>query len=187
MNTSDAHYRMILNAIPIPAFVVGEDVEILDLNGAAAQFCNKNSEEVYRRRGGEVLHCLHSTDVPEGCGRGPHCSSCVIRNSVAELSGRAKGQPYDNEYTTGSRRAAKDSQVLITASSMPDCGDKLALVMVEDVTERQKEVYNISPSNSLRNSPMPRQQIDWHLSPGPSESFRHTLTLDSGNWTLIER
>src|ERR1700674_5203965 len=75
--------RTILSAIPIPAFVVDDDVQIVDMNSAAARFCARDHEVVYKCRGGEALHCLHSTDVPDGCGRAPLCQQCVIRNSVA--------------------------------------------------------------------------------------------------------
>jgi transcriptional regulator of aromatic amino acid metabolism len=116
MTPRDTQYQTILNAIPIPAFVVDDDVEILDLNGAAARFCGQKREEVYRRRGGVVLHCLHANDVAEGCGRGPHCKSCVIRNSVTKcLKQHALSRKIMNLQVVH-EHVAKESQVLITAS-----------------------------------------------------------------------
>jgi hypothetical protein len=66
--------------------------------------------------------------------------------------------------------AVEDLQVLITASSMPDGGDKLALVMGEDITHH-KPVYNISPTTPLWNSPMPRREIHWHPRPRTLREF----------------
>lgn len=127
--------RTIFNAIPIPAFVVDGDVRILDMNSAAAQLCGQDREAVYRRRGGEVLHCLNSTEVPEGCGRGALCENCVIRNSVTAC---LKGQTVSRQRINlqfAPELAAKDVQALITASPIPDSDEKLALLFVEDITE----------------------------------------------------
>jgi hypothetical protein len=132
---SDTLVRAIFNAIPIPAFVVDDDVRILELNGAAVQFCGQNREGVYRRRGGEVFHCLHSADVPEGCGKGPVCADCVIRNAVAKC---LEGQTISRRVMhlqLAPELEAKDLQILITASPIEDRGEKLALVMLEDITE----------------------------------------------------
>jgi hypothetical protein len=63
-------------------------VRIQEDNSAAAGFLLVQRSAILKHRGGEVLHCLNSTDVPEGCGRAPFCEECVIRNSVFVLSAR---------------------------------------------------------------------------------------------------
>jgi ribosomal protein S12 len=39
---------------------------------------------VLKRRAGEIMHCIHSIEVEEGCGRSPFCKGCIIRDSVTE-------------------------------------------------------------------------------------------------------
>ncbi len=171
MELGNAHYRTSLNALPIPAFVVNSDVQILDLNEAAADFCGRKREAVHKIRGGEALQCVHSADVSEGCGRGPFCKDCVIRNSITKC---LEGQTISRKVMKlqlGYKHEAKDLQVLITASPIPDGDKKLALVMVEDITDRQKPVYNISPTTPLRGSPVLRQEIDWHPRPRTLKEF----------------
>jgi len=200
MRPRDKHYQTIFGAIPVPAFVVDGDVEILDVNGAAAQFCGHSRETAYGRRAGEVLQCLHFKDVPEGCGRGPHCKSCVIRNSVTKcLEGHAVSRKVMN-LELAQEPAAKELKSLITASPISAGGEKLALVMVEDITEGQKPVYNISPTLPLRGSPMLRRQIDWDLRPRPLRDFpvdaqlrlrqldfNRTITVCAGDKALYVR
>jgi PAS domain-containing protein len=77
-----ALHRAVFDAMPLPIFIVDPDVSILEYNSAAAQFLRADKKTVLKRRGGEVLHCIHSAEVPEGCGRAPACSSCVVRNAV---------------------------------------------------------------------------------------------------------
>jgi PAS domain-containing protein len=76
--------RSVFDALPSLIFVVDEDVRIQEYNAAATEFLSDRRDAILKHRGGEVLHCLHSIDVAEGCGRAPFCKSCVIRNSVAE-------------------------------------------------------------------------------------------------------
>lgn len=75
-------HRVMFDAIPIPMFVVDGDVTILEYNSAAARLVGSSRAGVLKKRGGEVLHCLHSTETGGGCGASPSCSDCVVRNSV---------------------------------------------------------------------------------------------------------
>ena len=127
--------RTIFNAIPIPAFVVNGDVQILDLNDTAAEFCGQALNLVYRRRGGDVLGCLHATDVSEGCGRGPACQGCIIRNSVALcLQGQIVSHRMVNLQLSHGLEV-KELQALVTASPLPDGSEKLALLIVDSIPD----------------------------------------------------
>jgi PAS domain-containing protein len=74
--------RSVFDALPSLIFVVDEDIKIQEYNAAAAEFLSGKRAAILKHRGGEVLRCLHATDVTEGCGRAPFCKTCVIRNSV---------------------------------------------------------------------------------------------------------
>lgn len=177
MRPRDNHYQKLFGAIPVPAFVVGDDVEILDLNRAAVSFFRQDREAAYGHRAGEVLGCGHVTDVPEGCGRGPHCTNCVIRNSVTKsLEGHAVSRKVMH-LQLAQELKKKELKTLITASPISAGGEKLALVMVEDITERQRPLYNISPALPLQGSALPRRQIDWDLRTRPLRKFPADVQL----------
>jgi len=89
-------HRMLFDAMPMPVFVVDADVTILEYNTAASKLLNKGRQEWKRRRGGHVLHCVHSEDVPQGCGHGPACLDCVLRQSVRAAS---RGQRVTRKLT----------------------------------------------------------------------------------------
>jgi nitrogen fixation/metabolism regulation signal transduction histidine kinase len=79
-------HRMLFDAMPMPVFVVDQDVTILEYNTAASQLLAKGRPEWLGRRSGHLLNCVHSEDVPEGCGHGPACLDCVLRQSVRAAS-----------------------------------------------------------------------------------------------------
>jgi len=131
----DSYCRTILNAIPLAIFVVDEDVRIHDLNNAAATVFGLNKATVMKRRGGEVLHCLHRYDVPEGCGRGEYCRSCVIRNSVkASLQGQTITRKR-TKFVLLQEGTKKEVELLITASPLVNDEKPLALLIIEDISE----------------------------------------------------
>ena len=124
--------RTVFDAIPIPVFVVDDDVRILDMNSAAAEFSGQCIDAVHRRHSGQVLHCFHANDVPEGCGRGPSCKSCVIRNSVGtSLDGQTVSRRRINLRVAEGEKS-RDLQILVTACPTAEQGR--ALLMMEDVT-----------------------------------------------------
>lgn len=134
-NTDELYYQTILNAIPLMIFVVDHDVRICDLNHAAATVFGLDKATILNRRGGEVLHCLHAHDVPEGCGRAPFCQNCVIRNSVTKcLEGQAVTRRRTKaELLLGGTK--KEIELLITASPMPSSKEVQVLLILEDINE----------------------------------------------------
>ena len=82
-------HRMLFDAMPLPVFVVDDDVCILECNTAAAKLLGKSKQSLIGKRCGEMLNCIHAVEVPEGCGRAPDCGECVVRQSVrAAVRGR---------------------------------------------------------------------------------------------------
>ena len=128
-------FKAILNAIPSPVFVVDSDVRIIEFNEAAAPLLVQNPGVALRLRGGEAMHCLHSSDVPEGCGRAPFCSDCVIRNSVSQsFSGRKISRRATKmELVRGP--SIREIYVLVTTSPFNYADQTHALLILEDVSE----------------------------------------------------
>lgn len=126
-------YRKVLDAIPLPLLVVDEDVRIHDYNEAAEPLLGFDHSISYHRRGGEVLHCLHSTDVPEGCGHGPVCKECVIRGSV---DGAYRGEKVSRRRTRMQLVAgSKVTEIYLLVSAAPlDIEDRrLVLLTLDDI------------------------------------------------------
>lgn len=74
----------VINAMPVPVFVVDEDVSILSCNTAAANLAADKVDNILRKRSGEVLGCINSTRTAMGCGHADECRFCIIRNAVNE-------------------------------------------------------------------------------------------------------
>ncbi|MBI5057066.1 MAG: GHKL domain-containing protein [Nitrospirae bacterium] len=128
----------LFDAVPSFLFIVDSDVRIHHLNSSALKLLNKDREAILLKRGGEVLNCLYSHEVPEGCGRSAHCKECVIRNSVTEVF---KGKNVFRKTTKVKHLADTGIQEVylsITASAFPYRDSTYALLVLEDVTREKR-------------------------------------------------
>lgn len=130
----DDFYRVVLDAIPSPVLILEKDVTIVDYNAAASAILGKDRSLVLNKRAGEALHCLHSLDVPEGCGRGPACRECVIRNSVNQsLNGEVVLRKI-TKIEFSMEPESREATVLVTTSPLAYDERKYALLLLDDVS-----------------------------------------------------
>jgi PAS domain-containing protein len=83
-------HRVLFDAMPLPVFVVNQDMCVFDYNTAAARLLRKDRKLVIRRRSGEALNCVNALESPAGCGCTPACRDCVVRKSV-QAAARGRG------------------------------------------------------------------------------------------------
>jgi PAS domain-containing protein len=128
-------HRMLFDAMPMPVFVVDEDVRILECNAAAARLFGPDKQTVVKRRGGEVLHCVHAMKVPEGCGRTPVCPDCPLRKAVQAAShGRCvTRQKAQMEVVAGGKTTKVD--LLASCSAFTYERSKFILLVLEGLND----------------------------------------------------
>jgi PAS domain-containing protein len=127
--------RTVFDAMPMLIFVVDDDVRIQEYNAAAAELLSTQRSAILKHRGGEVLHCLHASEVPKGCGRAPFCKDCVIRNSVAEA---LQGNRIARRRTRIEMiRDGKKIEIYALVSASPFLYEdrSLVLLVIEDIRE----------------------------------------------------
>ena len=176
--SADLRHPDIMNAIPVPIFLVDDDVRILDLNAAASRSFGLSKDSICLRRGGDALHCLHSYDVPEGCGRGPACKRCVIRNSVASSVEGASITRRRMKFEIRTEAKKSELELLISASPFPQAGQNVVLLVIEDFTElsRLRAIIPIcSQCKRIRNEKEFWQQVEGYFHDYIGVDFTHGL------------
>ena len=178
LQEDDALARSLLDAIPAYVFAVDEDVRVLEYNEAAAELVGQDRSAVLMKRGGDVMHCLHSTDAEDGCGRGPECKLCTIRNSVREaLQG-------DNVVRRRLRlellrdEDRKEIHALLSVSPLDHKGERLALLVIEDigeVAELQRLLPICARCKRIRNDNEYWERVELYLSKHYDLAFSHGL------------
>ncbi len=128
-------FRVVFDALPALIFVVDEDVRVQDYNAAVADFLTTPESAVLKRRSGEVLRCLHSTDVPAGCGRAPFCKGCIIRSSVGRAFAGDRVVRRRTRMELIRAGGKQDIYALITAAPFCYRDKSLVLLVIEDISE----------------------------------------------------
>lgn len=125
----------VFNAMPSIIFLVDQDVRIQEFNQAAADLMMTKRRVALKHRAGDILHCVNSLEVPEGCGRAPYCKDCVIRNSVAEAFNgkRIVRRRSKLELIRDQQRTV--IYALITVSPFTFQENTVALLVIEDISE----------------------------------------------------
>jgi signal transduction histidine kinase len=141
--------QRLFDAYPSPIFVVDRDVRIYHLNLAAARLLHLDEDAVLMKKGGEILHCIHSFAVPGGCGRSEYCPDCVVRGSVGKAF---SGEEIYRETTAltlveGDRK--KNIHFNMTASPLSHEGEEFVLLVMEDITEQKRTEEALSRHAAL--------------------------------------
>jgi len=127
------YLRTVFDTIPLPTFIVDDDVRIQDYNAAAGFLLGPEPESALHHRGGDALHCIHAE--ANGCGHSEPCRACVVRNSVkTALSGRVTHrETHKAELRSQGKTVVID--LLVTATPLPDGEAPHVLLLLEDISE----------------------------------------------------
>lgn len=125
--------RHALDAIPSMVMVTDDDARILYRNLAARELLTGG--KIYGNKAGEAMHCIHSADVPAGCGKGPHCRECVVRNSVTEVFTGKTVRRQRTDITVKLTDKELAIPALVSASPFSFEGQLYSLLVIEDISE----------------------------------------------------
>ncbi len=178
---SDSMLKAVFDALPSMIFVVDDDVKIQEFNAAASDLLDVQGGAILKQRAGDVLHCVHSIETNEGCGRSSACKDCVIRNSV--------GQAFQGNRIVRSRMRTEllrdggkiEVYALVTASPFVFEGRQLVLLVIEDISEIA-ELYRMIPicygCGKVRDDKESWMRIESYFKTGWGVEFSHGLCPD---------
>ena len=174
----DYIFTTIIEAVPSPIFIVDDDVRIHGYNMAAAPMFGKRPDKILRMGCGDALHCIHSLDSPEGCGGGPACKKCVIRNSVSQSYQGDKLVREKCEMQLVKDNKTEQIQTLITTAPVNYSDETFVLVILEDVTEIEA-LRSILPicvnCKKIRDDKNYWQKVEGYLSKYLDAKFSHGI------------
>lgn len=150
---SDSEFlQTFIDAVPSLLFVVDRDVRVIHVNRAAARTIGPEKDLILMKSGGDILHCIYAPETPEGCGHGPKCPDCVIRNSVSKAFDGQAVFRRPAVIRVKSRENFDDVYFNVTATPLTYKGIAMVLLVLDDVTGQKKVEKALSDSEDrLRN------------------------------------
>lgn len=116
LRESEAELHALYQHAPTTILLVDEHLRVRRSNLSSQNEIDGNDGPVPAI--GEALRCVHALTLPEGCGSGPDCRSCAIRNTV--------------QSAVHTRRAVQNREATITR-------------LVDDHTERYWVLLTVVP------------------------------------------
>jgi len=127
----------VIDNLPHAIMVVNDRRIILLVNKMFTAFVNKAKREVYGIPGGKAFSCVHSADVPEGCGFGPTCQFCAIKKIVQKTFASRQDQPMSEAVMNFSDKGKRWLRFCTTYLKTENTD--AAIVAVEDITDLKKQ------------------------------------------------
>ncbi|GAB6907705.1 hypothetical protein JCM12296A_35420 [Desulfosarcina cetonica] len=138
LQTALMELSVIQEHVPIAMLILDSQQRVCKVNGAAAKFAGRSPSKMIDLASGEALCCLHHLDDPQGCGFGPVCASCRIRQTVAEVFANGIDQQNVEIWKPFIHAdAIKERCLLVSATRLRLHHDDHVLVCVQDITERK--------------------------------------------------
>lgn len=128
-------HQAIVDSIPFPLFVVDDDVRIVAFNHAASLMLGDKPVLAFNTKGGEALHCIHSTESLGGCGASEACKTCVVRASVGLSCRNAVVVRRPQRMQLVSPEGVREVYLLITTNPFHGMDRTLAVLMFQELGE----------------------------------------------------
>lgn len=127
-------------------------------------------------RGGEALRCLYSLDNIEGCGFGPNCKICGVRNTVLDTFKTGKPH-YLAEAALPFKIDGKMTILDLNVNTVPleVMGKRLVLVSIDNITKLKNTERELIQNKDILNERLKELNCLTKLS---NLATQHGITLD---------
>ena len=124
---------------PLMMMVVDGQRRVHKVNKLVATLAGIAASDLVGRRPGEALSCARALDDPLNCVESAKCAECLVRRTIKETLATGHSH-YQVEVTVPilSQGRRQNSTFLLSSAALELYGQRMALVTLEDVTERKR-------------------------------------------------
>jgi PAS domain S-box-containing protein len=124
---------------PIAMMLLDRDRRVKKANGFAARFAQRTADEMTGLTGGEALRCLHHLDDPKGCGFGPACARCHVRQAVLDTFETGVSRTEVEAWLPFPKGDSAEERCLLISTAFLQVREiERVLVCAQDITERKR-------------------------------------------------
>lgn len=171
-------YRNIVEAIPLPVFLVDDQLHVYRLNQAAIDLAWLDPAAILRQQGNDVLQCLLHADSKEGCGRGASCADCVVRNSALECLACRAVCRHNMKFEATICGMRREMRVTVTVAPIPAEDGDVVLMVLEDLTmiTQLKDLIPICMCcKKIRDDQKDWQEVESYFNHSVGANFSHGI------------
>jgi PAS domain S-box-containing protein len=124
---------------PVIMLLVDQNRLIHKANKETEKFAGARTADLVGRAVGDALHCPHAWDDTRGCGFGPHCQSCALRQTINHTidTGRSHHE-LEVAFATTSAGQRRENTFLLSTLRLTVREQLLALATMQNITRRKQ-------------------------------------------------
>lgn len=131
--------QQILEAFPHIALLLNEYRQIVAYNSKAVNyFFGKNGSEIYGKRLGEALNCIHSKEMEAGCGTSLFCRECGAAKSIKKTNDTGNDSVSECRITIKKQESEISLDFRVHTSQITIDGLNFTLFAVEDIQNEKR-------------------------------------------------
>lgn len=132
-------FKKFTDAIPDIFMILNNKRQVVFTNSRLEEFLGiKNSNNMFGKRPGEILNCIHSNETPGGCGTSESCSMCGAVNAI--LCG-LRGEYSIQECRIATNDGIDALDLKVWTSPYEVNGENYTVFAVQDISnEKRRDV-----------------------------------------------
>jgi sigma-54 dependent transcriptional regulator, acetoin dehydrogenase operon transcriptional activator AcoR len=130
--------KNLFDSMPCGLMVLDKERRVQVINNILERTFGIHLSEVMMQRGGEALKCIHALSSKKGCGYSDECGQCMIRKTAMDAMGGSRIERNRAKACFQINGIDTDLELLISAAPLDHDGERLAIVIIEDITELNK-------------------------------------------------
>lgn len=137
---NNADLSEIFDSVSSVTAILNEERQVVYVN---KQFINSlNIPDVIKvlgKRPGEVLSCVHATEMPAGCGTSETCNYCGAVNAILKSQKNSISVTDECRITSIIDGICHSSDLSVTASPFSMKGNNYTILSIEDISEEKRK------------------------------------------------
>ncbi len=134
-----ANLRAVFDVVNVGMLVIAEDGAVKQVNDTLTRWVKRDLLAWEGGQPGDFVGCVHALAEPAGCGRGPRCPACPIRNAFTSVL--QTGQPV-HDVETEALLSVGGSEVRlwleVSADPLVLDGKRHVILAMNNITERKR-------------------------------------------------
>ncbi len=133
--SQNSFLKNLFDSMPCGLLVLDKERRVQAINNILERTFGVRHRDVIMQRGGDALRCIHALAGKRGCGSSDECGQCMIRKTAIDAIG---GSRIEKKRATAQfliNGIERDIDLLISAAPLDHEGERLAIIILEDITE----------------------------------------------------